>query len=134
MSLHHRLCRIWAVVFVIAGLSFAFAPATVAMLLDALARVLGLSPGFAEAVARASLWYGLALSLMATLVYLAWQAGGPDAPPQLLNAVLLSKLASTLAFSIFALTAFSGWWLCAAADGFVGLTLIATRPTARRGT
>lgn len=126
MTFHHRLCRIWAVVFAAAGLGFAFAPDLVATLLDSLARLLGLVPGIANP--RASLWYPLALSLMAVLVYLGWQAGQPGAPPQILNALLLSKFASTCVFAGFALTIASAWWLCATADGFIGLTLLATRP------
>lgn len=129
MHFHQRLCRAWAVAFVITGLSFASAPARVAELLDMLARSVGLTPGYAGAVAHSSLWFPLSLSLMTTLVYLAWQAGRPAAPREPLDALLLSKFTSTLVFALFALSAFSGWWLCAGADGFVAVTLLATRPT-----
>lgn len=114
-------------VFAVVGLSFAIAPEFVATLLDTLARLLGLTPGFSGAVAHESLWFPLALSLMATLVYLAWQSGRPGASSALLDALLLSKFTSTSAFALFALNTFSGWWLCAAADGFVAVTLLATR-------
>ena len=129
MRFHQRLCRSWAAVFLIAGLAFAIAPAAVATMLDSLALWLGLTPGFEGTVARTSLWFPLSLSLMATLVYLAWQAGRPCAQRALLHALLLSKFTSTLVFALFALSAFSGWWLCAAADGFVAVTLLATHRT-----
>lgn len=117
------ICRLWAVVFVAVGLAFAVAPHQIAELLNGLAALLGLTPGIPAG--RDSLWYVLALSLMATLGYLAWDAARPGAQPTARVAVLLSKFVSTAGFAVAALTLASGWWLCAAADGFVAVTLIA---------
>ncbi len=121
------LCRFWAIVFVIAGLGFAAAPALVADFLNGQAGMLGLVPGIPTE--RNTLWYALALSLMATITYLAWEAGRPGASPVLVRALVLSKLVSTAGFSVAAITLASGWWLCALADGFIAVTLlIARRP------
>lgn len=111
------MCQFWAIVFAIAGLAFVAVPDLIAGNLNDLASWLGLTPGIPAL--RASLWYALALSLMATITYLAWEAGRPGATPVLVRALLLSKLVSTAGFSIAALTLASGWWLCALADGFV---------------
>lgn len=124
-----KLCRFWALTFVGAGLAFALAPDLVAALLDGIARAVGLTPGIP--VARASLWFPLALSLMATIAYLAWEAGAPGAPPVAFRALVLSKIASTAGFAALAVGLASGWWLCAATDGFIALTLLLARAAER---
>jgi hypothetical protein len=116
------LCRFWAAVFLMTGIGFAVTPHLIADLLNSLAAALKLTPGIPTE--RDTLWYALALSLMATISYLSWEASRPGAAPSALRAVLLSKAVSTIAFSVAALTLASGWWLCAFADAFVAATLI----------
>lgn len=130
MTPFQGVCRLWAVVFGAAGLAFLLAPGQVAALLDALAGLLGGSPGVLAG--RASLWYPLALSLMAVLAWLAWEAGRPGAPPLAFRALVLSKLVSTFGFAALAVTSAGAWWLCAGADGFVALTLLLARRAAPR--
>ncbi len=125
------VCRFWTVVFVIVGLGFALTPQLIAELLNRLAATLGLTPGIPTG--RDSLWYMLALSLMATLAYLSWEAARPQAPPTALRAVLLSKMVSTAGFVMAALTLASGWLLGAVADGFVALTLLLAWRCGARG-
>ncbi|MFA5940657.1 MAG: hypothetical protein WC809_14975 [Sinimarinibacterium sp.] len=125
MTFEQRLCRSWAVIFAIAGAGFLVEPDLVAALLNGLADGLGLASGMGAG--RDTLWYPLALSLMAVLVLLAWEAGAPAAPPLAFRALLLSKLASTGGFAWLALTVAGGWWLCAGADGFVAATLLFAR-------
>lgn len=128
VSIRHRVCRFWAVVFVFALVCFATAPSVVAALLNSLAGVLGLQEGVAAG--PLTLWYPLALSLMATITYLAWVAGTPGAPPQAWRALLLSKLCSSAGFAVLAVTTIGAWWLAVATDGFIALTLVLS---ARRG-
>lgn len=131
MNFYQRLCRFWAVTFAFAGLAFVFAPARVAAFIDQLAAMLTLTPGIAAA--RASLWFPLAASLMATLTYLAWIAGRRDSPATIHHALVLSKLASTVGFAVLALQLVSAWWICAATDGFIAVTLVLARPSKNSG-
>ncbi len=119
------LSRFWAVSFVATGVCFALAPEFVAALLNGQAEWLGLTPGIPTG--RDSLWFTLALSLMATISYLAWEAGSEDAPVVPYRALILSKLVSTVGFATFAIGVAGGWWLCAFTDGFIAVTLIVAR-------
>ncbi|MFZ5481654.1 MAG: GMC family oxidoreductase N-terminal domain-containing protein [Myxococcota bacterium] len=112
------LTRFWAVVFAIFGLGVALAPDLVARLIAWEGALVGLD----GPVEPGKLVHALAISLMACITVGAW-TGDAD------RALMAAKLTSTAAFAWLALRA-PAWWVAAAADGFVALTLAIA---ARRG-
>lgn len=113
--------RVWGVVFLLVGATFAVRPVAVGEDLTALARVLRLG-GVVESGPR-DLWWVLALSMMLTITVLAlWCANEPDNAAPFVG-LMTSKLTSTFCFLVLSLAVGPAWLLCALGDGFVALTL-----------
>lgn len=119
------LARAWASVFAVVGLVFLLRPRLVVVAVDAVARAAG-GHGTID-VEGGPLWWVLALSLMSVLTLLALASARAPADPLPYRALLTSKLVSTAGFAALAAGGVPAWWVCAASDGFVALTLWAAR-------
>ncbi|MCC7440305.1 MAG: hypothetical protein IT285_01650 [Bdellovibrionales bacterium] len=124
-GLYRRVSSGWAVAFLGVGILFVLVPVELTTGLNGMAEVLGLSPAMRGT--GGELWHVLAISLMAVLVGLAAASARDPSDRRLSSLMILSKLVSTAGFVWLAFTLGSGWILCAVADGFVALTLVASR-------
>ncbi len=123
-----RVAFVWCVVFGVVGIAFAAAPGAVTEALSSLAAGLRLRGTFSGSFGPdASFWHVLAVSLMAAVTGLAWvSARRPEAAAPY-RILLAAKLVSTTGFAILAVRLAPAWILAAAGDGFVALTLWASR-------
>lgn len=132
-GIYARVARCWAGVFAVVGLAFLVAPGTVAATIEAVARAAHLQGSVETGGGR--LWWVLAVSLMAVLTRLALASAQRPEDRTAYNALLTSKVVSTLGFAALAIQSGSAWWICAGADGFVAVTLVladrADRPCAQ---
>jgi hypothetical protein len=125
VSVYVLVARIWAVVFLVAGLAFAIDPEGTGHNITTIGGWLGLS-GTVETGPR-TMWWVLTVSLMATITVLsAWSAHEPQNPAPYV-ALMTSKLCSTGTFVLLAATAGPAWLVCAACDGSIALTLYLAR-------
>ncbi|TPW18816.1 MAG: hypothetical protein FD126_3307, partial [Elusimicrobia bacterium] len=108
--LHRRWLGVYAAVFAAAGAAFLALPGVVTGLLSV--------PG-----AGASLWLGLAGSLMAVLTLLAWELSRDPAQAAVWRALLLSKAVSSALFIVFARQGGPGYLAAALVDGALLLHL-----------
>src|SRR5688572_20501794 len=121
--------RIWAAVFLLVGLGFAFRPEATGHDLTAIANLFGV--GGEVVSGPRTLWWVLTLSLMATITVLsAWCSYAPENPAPFV-ALMTAKLTSTAIFLLLAAMFSPAWLTGAAGDGFVALTLWLTRRRAR---
>lgn len=124
------IARFWAVVFLIVGGLFAFMPVDLGVVLT------GLAYKVLEALAfKTDPWWGvidllpgtlghvLMLAYMAMIAVAAWLSAINPSHKEIYYVLLVGKCASTLGFAFFAYRETPAFWLCAAADGFVVLTL-----------
>ncbi len=72
---------------------------------------------------RDNIGYVLGLSLMALIVFLSFQSARHPEQANLYQGLLISKITSTLFFTVLAISHGSAWILAAFADGFVAVTL-----------
>ncbi|MFW6049834.1 MAG: hypothetical protein ACODAU_01600 [Myxococcota bacterium] len=119
------LARTWGHVFLGAGALFAVAPDAVARGLAWEGALLGLDGSIR--FGGGTLAWALSLSLMATLVLLAYRSAARPRDPGPYRALMLSKLTSTAVFVLLAIEQGPVWLLAANADFFVALTLFVVR-------
>ncbi len=119
------LLRAWALVFFVCGTAFLVAPTAVGEVLTWCASVLGLS-GTIHA-SPDTLWHGLAISLMASIVLLSETAARRPEDRAPYVTLMTAKLVSTAMFLGLALRDGPAWLVCASGDAFVALTLFAGR-------
>ncbi len=124
-SFYPVLSRFWGWVFVVVGLTFVVAPNHVSLWLVKISYFLGV-PLVIQGPAT-NLWYVLALSLMAAVSACAFLSARYPEERGVYVVLILAKLTSTLGFFYFAVWYGPLWLLCAFADGFVALTLVAAR-------
>ncbi|MBI4563257.1 MAG: GMC family oxidoreductase N-terminal domain-containing protein [Planctomycetes bacterium] len=123
--LYGKIARVWSVVFAAVGVFLLVIPGAFGEGLTRLAGTQGLD-GAIE-IRGDDLGYVLSLSLMGTLVLLAHLSASAPAEPRPYWVLLTAKGCSTAGFAYLAIAAAPAWWICAAADGFVALSLWAAR-------
>jgi hypothetical protein len=124
-SRYRLLLHLWALVFAIVGLLFAFAPHFTGAALARLGALLAL--GGSLDTSPEGLWHPLAVSLMVAVTGLALlSASRPEARGPWL-ALLLAKLVSTAFFLRLARDGGAVWLIAAGADAFVALSLVLAR-------
>ena len=117
MKLYSAICWIFAVAFAAVLGMLAVVPEMLSDLMNWSGGLVGLSGDIA--VAPASLEHVLALSLMATITYLAQAAARAPENRDLYWAIQTAKVISTGGFAFMAFTAGSIWFLPTATDGLV---------------
>lgn len=122
---YRKTARIWSLVFLAVGLCFLFAPEPTSRSLTGLARLLGL-PGTLSFPAG-NLGYILSLSLMGTIAFLADASAESPTNRSLYLSLMTAKLLSTAGFFWLAFREEPAWLVAAVGDGFVALTLWASR-------
>lgn len=120
------LARTWSLVFFSVALLFLFAPSSVAGLLNGLAQTIGLS-GEIQAPSS-TLWHVLTISLMGTLTILASLSAKNPTNQSYYMVLVCAKAISVIGFLWLTMQHGSAWLICAAADGFVALTLMLNFP------
>jgi len=125
--MYAKVVKLWAYLFLAAGLVFLFAPVQLQEGMNTFAQTIGLT-GEINATAG-TLWHVLALSLMSALVGLAFASAGFPENKFFYRIIVLAKSVSVAGFLFLALSNGTAWILAAVVDGFIAITLIATRGT-----
>lgn len=123
--MYSKIVKLWAFLFLGAGLVFLFFPVQLADGMNASAQLIGLT-GLINAAAG-TLWHILSLSLMGALVALAFASSRFPENVVFYRIIILAKSISVAGFCLLALTNGSVWIMAAAVDGFVALTLFISR-------
>ncbi len=98
------LMRIWAPLFLVAGITFAYAPEWTIRSIESIGRILFKWDSAPIGLGQERFWLVLVFSLMATLSYLAYMAQAkmaerlPSVCSTYVHAILISKLVSTIGF------------------------------------
>ena len=117
-TLRKAIFGTWAAVFAVVGLLFAAAPDFTAASITWASQRLDVQ----GALDPADLWHVLAVSLMVAITVLSVQAARGETDP--FGPLVAAKLTSTVGF-LAHVPEGGAWWLCAGADLFVAVTLIA---------
>lgn len=123
--MYAKIVKLWAYLFLGAGLVFMLFPVELEAGMNDLAQLLGLT-GTINAV-PGTLWHVLSLSLMGALVALAFASSRFPENNALYRIIVLAKTISVAGFIFLALSEGSAWIMAAAVDGFIAFTLIISR-------